>query len=193
MTPKYGIACWGTGPREFRDHTQVRPRRGLVGIHEVDISEKWLFTTIEEIPREPELSKTASIFHTNAAEIRGSPKFRHCSFDFEDCSDWIEVGLQVLNSVGWRVDSAVSHETNLERCIPPENKSGFFIIRNQECVWWSSPAILRLEHLLQPPPVSQKASPMVDREALGVLEVAVGVFFQDHAGASCAWAPPPRR
>ena len=152
---------------------------GRIGILEKDIGENWYFSVLEEQPVAPPDSHVTSIFHTKAEEIIKIPSSREYIYDFPNTTNWVDVGIQVLASTGWRGDSAQSQSINLKKCLPPDDPSGEIVIGSSEQMRW------------YPQNVTDEPNDDSEKSDLKMLEVTVGVFFQSHTGASCSWMRCP--
>ena len=92
---------------------------------------------------------------------------REYIYDFSNTNDWMDVGVQVLGSTGWRGDSTRPQTVNLAKCLPPNNTKGHIVVGNSENMKWY-------------PQEEQEDCGSGDAEIgpQGTLEVVVGVFFQ---------------
>ena len=186
----FGRKDWNKGQAELEDTPGVRPIRGRQGICEEGIRENWFFTILDVPPGPFALPKTKSTFHTSAMEIGGVPVHKSKIFHFEGVRDWVEVGMQILKTIDWGGDVALPQSENVEMRGPPQDAKNGIIIRSRKRMWWqaSGEGTGRCVE-----GQNNRKGKEFDVEDLRWEElwVVVGVFFQQHMGASCSWMKDP--
>ena len=60
-----------------------------------------------------------SLYGTRAPEIRGSAAHKKRTYTFAHTHSWLDVGLQVLTTVGWSPECSAPRTLNVERSVPP--------------------------------------------------------------------------
>ena len=80
---------------------------------------RWMRNGYPEPWRGGNINNVQSLFCPHAPELKRTVRQRRSAYNFEGTHSWIDVGLQVLNCVGWRPECAQPQMKNIMRAIPP--------------------------------------------------------------------------
>ena len=88
--------------------------------HELLENMCWMQSTYRKPPAWNEVRRIGGIFFPNAAELRRETREYGGFYSFKDTHSWLDVGLQVLQHVGWRPECSLAQELNVPRSLPPD-------------------------------------------------------------------------
>ena len=113
------------------------PRRGMRGIHEVDIEEEWSACALQGMPETPVGMEVPSIFFARPGIYLDEPVLQARLFAIRRGLGWKEVILWALNAAGWRLECAVAEVIYPERVPHPLFKRFALIVVGaiNDCDW----------------------------------------------------------
>ena len=175
----YGVETWSPelikiDPHRMSNLSQIEGRLKYI---DYDVPVTWAFQVLPQRPALLCRLRAQSVFHSTAAEIEAKPNLKAQTHTFEGAHSWMETGVQVLEASGWRPDSSLESDVNVEKSLPPrEGKSRIYVAPHHplENAQEASNATEDLGY--------QKR---INGEGRGV-HIAASAFFQDGVGASAA-------
>ena len=135
----YRVSTWCSTPAGLNLSTFEAARRRERGDEDRKVTEEWFCNLLPETPSLPDRFVVQSSFFTNAPEINNNPLPKQQTFNFQGCSTWYEVGLQILVSAAWRPGCARADRTNLKKALPPRNRRKMTGRRGPWTTPWTHP------------------------------------------------------
>ena len=134
---RYLVDTWAVNEYVVDAAATLRPRRGVRGIQEYDVHERWSLRPLPTEPRTPADIVVDSIYYARSALVLGRRGLRESVFVVNKGMGWREVGLCVLHAAGWRPDCSVGEEINSVRMPPPLFKRSAPIVVGalNDCTW----------------------------------------------------------